>query len=74
MRIRVICQHVHCTKQTWIVQTATAPAVSRPWPGIDSGFFMEHIRERMILMALGGEVMYGWKENFCLCDITACSF
>ena len=39
-----------------------------------SALFMEHMRDSMMLMALGGEVMYGWKENFCLCAITASSF
>ena len=35
---------------------------------------MEHIRDMMMLIALGGDVTYGWKENFCLCAITASSF
>ncbi len=34
----------------------------------------EHMRDRMMLIALGGDVTYGWKENFCLCAITASSF
>ena len=55
-------------------QTAAAPAVPRACPVIDPALFMEHMRERMMLMALGGEVMYGWKENFCLWAITPSSF
>ena len=35
---------------------------------------MEHMLDMMMLMALGGDVMYGWKENFWRCAITASSF
>ena len=35
---------------------------------------MEHMRDMMMLIALGGAVTYGWKENFCRCAITASSF
>lgn len=35
---------------------------------------MEHMFDMMMLIALGGDVMYGWKENFWRCAITASSF
>ena len=35
---------------------------------------VEHMRDMMMLIALGGAVTYGWKENFCRCAITASSF
>ncbi len=55
-------------------QTATALISPSGKPAMGDLLPMEHMRDMMMLMALGGDVTYGWKENFCLCAITASSF